>query len=120
MQCLCRINLFFILVVFLQISFLNKESRDETRIGPDIRLFGKKKPNIRQGMPDNPAGYPANKADLAQPFYRARDARSGTSVSAYSVHPGGVSTNLGRNLAEYLPTQGWKLFSCSHSQQSSQ
>jgi len=29
----------------------------------------------------------------------------GTSVSAYSVHPGGVSTNLGRNLAEYLPTQ---------------
>ena len=103
--CLLVYNFLYLLDIISQYSCF--------RVGSDILLSGKKKPNIRQGMPDNPAGYPANKADLAQPFYRARDARSGTSVSAYSVHPGGVSTNLGRNLAEYLPTQGCKLFSSS-------
>jgi len=29
----------------------------------------------------------------------------GKGVSVYSVHPGGVTTNLGRNLAEYIPEQ---------------
>ena len=40
------------------------------RVGPDIRLYRKKKSDIRQGMPDNPVGYPASgkKTDPAQPY----------------------------------------------------
>ena len=30
---------------------------------------------------------------------------SDTGVSVYSVHPGGVSTDLGRNLPSFLPDQ---------------
>ena len=30
------------------------------RVGPDIRYLTRKKPDIRQSMPDNPIGYPAS------------------------------------------------------------